>query len=144
MNAEKFEEYFKKLREEITKKYPQERIRQGVYIYMDNAAYHKKIEGLPKGISNLKKQELIEWMKKCDPQLTDENTFNGKKKQEIYSICQQEPQKFRGVSVVEEIAKSHNFEVHWLPPYHPMLNPIEEAWGITTEETLKGLRSILY
>jgi len=131
MNAEKFEEYFKELCEEILKKYPQERIQQGVYIYMDNAAYHKRVEGLPKGISKLKKQELIMWMKKCDPQLTDENTFNGKSKEEIYSICRQDLQKFRGTSVAEGIAKSYNFQVHWLPPYHPILNPIEEAWGIT-------------
>ena len=61
--------------------------------------------------------------------LTDENTFNGKTKQEIYSICQ-EPQRFQGISVIEKIASTYNFEVHWLPPYHPILNPIEEAWGI--------------
>lgn len=26
---------------------------------------------------------------------------------------------------------SHGYHVLWLPPYHPDLNPIEEAWGVT-------------
>src|SRR5215469_416255 len=25
----------------------------------------------------------------------------------------------------------HGYGVLWVPPYHPMLNPIEEAWGVT-------------
>jgi hypothetical protein len=25
----------------------------------------------------------------------------------------------------------HEYKVLWLPPYHPILNPIEEAWGLT-------------
>ena len=32
---------------------------------------------------------------------------------------------------METIAENAGFKVLWLPPYHPMLNPIEEAWGIT-------------
>ncbi|RUS16067.1 hypothetical protein BC937DRAFT_91640, partial [Endogone sp. FLAS-F59071] len=34
-------------------------------------------------------------------------------------------------SIVEKIARIHNFTVHWLPPYHSKLNPIEEAWRIS-------------
>jgi len=48
-------------------------------------------------------------------------------------MCRQNPRKFRGVPVVEEMVKKldFNIQVVWLPPYHPMLNHIEEAWGIT-------------
>jgi hypothetical protein len=28
-------------------------------------------------------------------------------------------------------AAGFGFQILWLPPYHPALNPIEEAWGIT-------------
>ena len=33
--------------------------------------------------------------------------------------------------MVETIAENAGFRIIWLPPYHPIFNPIEEAWGIT-------------
>jgi len=32
---------------------------------MDNAAYHKRVEGLKGGIYSLRKAELVEWMERC-------------------------------------------------------------------------------
>lgn len=29
------------------------------------------------------------------------------------------------------LSNRYNYHVLWLPPYHPDLNPIEEAWGVT-------------
>jgi hypothetical protein len=132
MSAEVFEEYFAELCSDIILHYPEERLSKGVYIYMDNAAYHKRVKGLEGGISKLRKSELIEWMKQCDPALTDE-TFAGKKKADIYNMCKDEPQRFRGTTIVEQIAKDagFNMQVVWLPPYHPMLNPIELGWATT-------------
>jgi hypothetical protein len=57
MNATTFENYFTNLCSKILSKYPEDRVRNdGVYIYMDNAAYHKRVEGLQGGISKLKKK----------------------------------------------------------------------------------------
>ena len=97
---------------------------------MDNAAYHKRVEGLKDRISKLWKSNLIEWMKKCNPILSDD-MFVSKTKKEIYNICRQEPRRFCGITKVEEIAKRFNIHIGWLLPYHPMLNPIEITWGLT-------------
>jgi transposase len=70
-------------------------------------------------------------MKKCKPELNDE--LDGKTKAQLTAICQEEPETFRGTTVVESIAKRFGFNIQWLPPYHPMLNPIEVAWAITKE-----------
>ena len=85
MNADVFEEYFSDLCSKIVHHYPEECLRKGIYIYMDNAAYHKHVMGLEAGISRLQKKELIEWMKKCSPTLNDK-TFIGKMKKEIYGL----------------------------------------------------------
>jgi hypothetical protein len=38
---------------------------------------------------------------------------------------------YKTTIVSEEIAAKYGHEIVWLPPYHPILNPIEEAWGLT-------------
>jgi len=129
MNAEVFEKYFTELCSEIVLHYSEERLQKGVYIYMDNAAYHKRVEGLTGGVSKMKKKELINWMKQCDARLS-EDVFEGKTKKEIYSIYRREPHRYKGTPMVEEISKRFGIQVVWLPPYHPMLNPIELAWSI--------------
>ncbi|KAF9409525.1 hypothetical protein BGZ76_005672 [Entomortierella beljakovae] len=36
----------------------------------------------------------------------------------------------------EVIAHRYGYQILWLPPYHPDLNPTEEAWGITKGHVL--------
>ena len=51
-------------------------------------------------------------------------------KKQLYEIARSKPE-YKGIPVVETITARYGFEINWLPPYHPTLNPIEEAWGIT-------------
>ena len=48
---------------------------------MDNAAYHKRVEDLNGGISTLRKQELINWMKNVIL-----NFLKNKTKKDIYAM----------------------------------------------------------
>ena len=50
-------------------------------------------------------------------------------RKQLYVLARDTPQ-YKGTPVVENIAAQYGFEINWLPPYHPTLNPIEEAWGI--------------
>jgi transposase len=138
MNASIFEKYFKDLCK-YTKAHLERNNQQGrsVVFVMDNAAYHKRVEGRSRGVYGLRKAELVEWMEKCNA--TDEEMkikdksgeLRYKTKIDPLAVCRKDPARFRGKPIVEIIAEEAGFEVLWLPPYHPMLNPIEEAWGIT-------------
>ena len=50
-----------------------------------------------------------------------------KTREELYRLAQD---KYKGKTLTEEMAARHGYRVLWVPPYHPMLNPIEEAWGV--------------
>jgi hypothetical protein len=51
-------------------------------------------------------------------------------RKQLYELARSKPE-YKGIPVVEMIAAEYGFEINWLPPYHPTLNPIEEAWGVT-------------
>src|SRR5262249_23700217 len=95
--------------------------------HMDNARYHKRIDGLPRCLSSLRKEELKTWLvsKGAMPEDLEKLT-----RKQLYELARDNPN-YKGTPVVERIAEEYGFEVLWLPPYHPTLNPIEEAWGIT-------------
>ncbi|KAF8976761.1 hypothetical protein BGZ46_007984 [Entomortierella lignicola] len=40
-------------------------------------------------------------------------------------------ERYKVPTAVGQIAQKYGYHVLWLPPYHPDLNPTEEAWGIT-------------
>ena len=71
MDASIFEKYFKDLCKH-TKVHLERNNQQDrpVIFDMDNAAYHKRVEGLKGGIYSLRKAELVEWMERC--KATDE------------------------------------------------------------------------
>src|SRR4051812_25647094 len=93
---------------------------------MDNAAYHKRIEGLPRCLSSLRKEELINWLLFQGANNEELQKLNRK---ELYELARDNPS-YKGTPVVETIAAEYGFRIEWLPPYHPTLNPIEEAWSI--------------
>jgi transposase len=93
---------------------------------MDNAKYHKRIEGLPRCLSALRKDELKTWLLLKGAKIEQIKTLNRK---ELYELARDNPA-YKGTPVVETIAAGYGFRIEWLPPYHPTLNPIEEAWGI--------------
>jgi len=93
---------------------------------MDNAKYHKRIEGLPRCLSALRKDELKTWLLSKGATSEQLEPLN---KKELYELARDNPT-YKGTPVVETIASEYGFRIEWLPPYHPTLNPIEEAWGI--------------
>jgi len=93
---------------------------------MDNAKYHKRIEGLPRCLSALRKGELKTWLLSKGAAIEQLESLNRK---ELYELARDNPA-YKGIPVVETIAGEYGFRIEWLPPYHPTLNPIEEAWGI--------------
>jgi DDE superfamily endonuclease len=124
MNADVFRDYFEQLCKWMKKKYPG----QKVVFHMDNAGYHKKTDGLDKALSSLNKTELVAWLKK---QGAKNEEVDGKRRKEyLYQLAQED--RFKGKPIPETIVKRYDgYRVLWIPPYHPMLNPIEEAWGLT-------------
>jgi Chromo (CHRromatin Organisation MOdifier) domain len=134
MNSEIFQKYFEKLCRWMKDRYGKQR---KVVFHMDNASYHKKIDGLEKPLSKLNKTELVNWLKSqnvSDAEVynNNDNSGNGprklKKKKELYDIARV---RSKGKTITEITAAGYGYEVLWIPPYHPMLNPIEEAWGVT-------------
>src|SRR4051812_4413561 len=93
---------------------------------MDNAKYHKRIEGLSHGLSTLRKEQLKTWLLSKGATVEQLKTLTWK---ELYELAR-DNLLYKGIPVVETIAKEYGFRIGWLPPYHPTLNPIEEAWGI--------------
>jgi transposase len=76
----------------------------------------------------MKKEELVDRIVANSPTPRDKNELLKLKKNELYNIARM-PVNTPPLEV-ENIAKEFGFKVLWLPPYHPMLNPIEEAWGL--------------
>lgn len=124
MDSRIFEEYFRGLCEALLEEGNKYR---KIIFHMDNARYHKRIDGLPRCLSSLRKDELKEWLlsKGAKPE-----QLNNLKRKQLYELARDKPE-YKGTPVVEKIAAEYGFEINWLPPYHPTLNPIEEAWGIT-------------
>jgi hypothetical protein len=132
MDSERFLKYFEKLCIWMRNKYGERK----VVFHMDNAPYHKKIDGLKKPLSKLNKSELVAWLqyqKAGDTDIYDNCDGDGqnkklKKRDDLYNIARE---RFRGTTITEITAKKYKYSVLWIPPYHPMFNPIEEAWGVT-------------
>jgi hypothetical protein len=141
MNADAFKQYFEKLCRWMKNNYPGRK----VIFHMDNAPYHTKIEGLRVGkrsLSSSSKAVIIKWLK--DRGATDEELCLIPRKPgdddkpmessmtwiELYLLTRNP--KVRGKPIPEAIVERYEgYSILWIPPYHPTLNPIEEAWGIT-------------
>ena len=123
MNAQIFEDYFQDLCESLLERGSKY---QSVVIHMDNAKYHKRVDGLSRCLSSLRKGELKNWLllKGAEPEQLEKMT-----RKQLYELARDKPE-YKGVPYVETIAANYGFQINWLPPYHPTLNPIEEAWGI--------------
>jgi transposase len=65
MNAHNFEKYFRELCEHTKAYLKNKQEDRPVVFVMDNAAYHKRVEGLKGGIHKLKKADLVAWMEEC-------------------------------------------------------------------------------
>jgi hypothetical protein len=128
MNSDVFGKYFEGLCAWMQKEYPG----REVVFHMDNAGYHKKIVGGGGRLSGAKKHEIITWLRsKNVPEnllYKSKDDKRYKTKAELYQLTKQE--KYKGKSETETTAAKYGYRVLWIPPYHPMLNPIEEAWGI--------------
>jgi len=124
MDGTIFETYFRDLCETLLES--RDKYRQVVF-HMDNAKYHKRIDGLPRCLSSLRKEELKTWLlsKGAEPEQLEKLG-----RRELYELARDDL-RYKGIPVVERIAGEYGFLINWLPPYHPTLNPIEEAWGIT-------------
>jgi DDE superfamily endonuclease len=123
MNWDTFRSYFEKLCTWMQEEFSD----QKVVFHLDNASYHKKIDGLKRPLSKLKKAELQNWLKSVGAK---EEDIVGRKRNELYALARDDP-KYKGIPTVKMIAAKYGYQVLWLPPYHPTLNPIEEAWGLT-------------
>lgn len=127
MNANKFEAYFRGLCAHLF----HEREKRKVVFCMDNAKYHRREVGRQQGgktLSAMNKSELIERL-----------IANGctEKKQKLAKLLRTKlyemakRREYQQELEVERIAALYGYSIFWLPPYHPQLNPIEEAWGLT-------------
>ncbi|KAG0029416.1 hypothetical protein BGZ83_004907, partial [Gryganskiella cystojenkinii] len=80
-------------------------------------------------LSNLRHHELVERLAHFD---LDVNTLKGKSRAELYAMAKEDRYRFPLAS--EAIVHSYGYKILWLPPYHPDLNPIEQAWGLTKND----------
>ncbi len=117
MDASIFEKYFKDLCKH-TKVHLERNNQQDrpVIFVMDNAAYHKRVEGLKGGIYSLRKAELVEWMERCKA-IDEEMKIKGKggelrykTKIDLLAVCRKYPTQFRGKPAVEIIAEDASFK----------------------------------
>lgn len=134
MNAKTFIKYFERLC-----KWCVDAGHKKVVFVLDNAKYHR-CERVPnddddddedhsKTLSQMRKSQLIDRL--VERGAGERADLATKLKKELYEEAKKP--KYQRPPYVEVIAKSHGYEVLWLPPYHPDLNPIEEAWGLTKQ-----------
>jgi transposase len=128
MNSDVFGKYFEGLCTWMQEVYPGRK----VVFHMDNAGYHKKIVGGGQRMSGAKKNDIIKWLKSKnvpdDVMRRSKDDDRLKTRAELYQLTKQD--KYKGKSETETTAEQYGYRVLWIPPYHPMLNPIEEAWGV--------------
>jgi hypothetical protein len=146
MDSDMFQSYFEDLCKHVKEKFPD---RRKVVFHMDNASYHKKVVGLEnETLSGLKKKQLLKWLKDQGAENNEMYEYHvrdgqkkkkkeggapalkrmTKKRDELYKVAKE---KYKGKTITEATAEKYGYRVLWIPPYHPMLNPIEEAWGVT-------------
>lgn len=104
---------------------------------LDNTKYHRCEEGDPRNqgpnrasLSQLNKDALIQRLvRRGCPETAEE--LKKKLKPVLYEMAQED--QYQNKFAVEVAAEAVGYEIFWLPPYHPELNPIEEAWGLTKQ-----------
>src|SRR5215472_7842555 len=127
MNAEVFSEYFEGLCKWMQATYPGRK----VVFHMDNAGYHKKIDGGNVKLWRATKMEIIKWLREQNvPKdlLYKPGSYKYKNKDILYKLTRL--LQYSGEIATEKTATDYGYRVLWIPPYHPMLNPIKEAWGV--------------
>ena len=72
----------------------------------------------------MRKDELLRYLRKKE---APEAELSDKRVPELRELCRQ---KYPAPTVADILAKNYEYDVLWLPPYHPAFNPIENAWGI--------------
>ncbi|GJJ67773.1 hypothetical protein EMPS_00119 [Entomortierella parvispora] len=85
-----------------------------------------------KTLSQLSKPELIGRLKRFGQ---DEEQLKQLKKPALYAMAQEE--RFRIPLKTEKIIERFGHKTLWLPPCHPDLYPIEQAWGLTKNYVAK-------
>eukprot|EP00475_Leptophrys_vorax_P007622 TRINITY_DN14827_c0_g2_i1.p1 TRINITY_DN14827_c0_g2~~TRINITY_DN14827_c0_g2_i1.p1 ORF type:complete len:253 (-),score=65.31 TRINITY_DN14827_c0_g2_i1:11-769(-) len=89
-------------------------------IIMDNARYHKCLEGIPK-MAKMLKAELQKWL--------EDRGIDFDRKM-LKPELQQMVKKSARIAV-ELLTEEKGHKILWSVPYHPELNPIELCWGIS-------------
>jgi transposase len=121
VTAEKFEKWFKE--------YLLPSLTMPSIIVLDNARYHKRKEGLPKGgISKARKNELIQYLRSFGMDV-DHSWLVVELKEEARRVQSQQP------TVIQQLAAERGHSILYAPPYHPEINPIEYGWGIAKNHT---------
>jgi len=88
-------------------------------IILDNASFHKATEFK---LSEMEVPALQERLRLHNVAFS-EKASTAALKRLVRAHCPLRP-------VVETLAEAKGHEVVWLPPYHPILNPIERLWGV--------------
>ncbi|KAG0310762.1 hypothetical protein BG000_006910, partial [Podila horticola] len=112
-----------------------------VVFCMDNAAYHRRLVQNPaakeetrrKTLSKYKKDELVEHLIWQDSSL-DKDELMKSTRGVLYKMATRP--EYKPPFAVQQLVQSYGYHVLWLPPYHPNINPIEEAWGVTKGHVL--------
>lgn len=106
-------------------------------IIMDNASYHRAYDerDLPKAISRMTAPELCAWLGKGEYHVSkfrdDASFLKDNMKADAYA------KKSQLSTVVQKYAEASGHEVWYLPPYHPIFNPIEEAWSQVKQRVME-------
>lgn len=135
MNSRIFLEYMNELFASCKEKAPEKKF---VFV-LDNAKYHKVEHGVDddsaggsahRSRSMMNKGQLADLPIRNGCEESKENLMK-RKKADLYNMSKDES--FRGRRAVEVAAETFGFDILWLPPYHPELNPIEMAWASTKQ-----------
>ncbi|GJJ69136.1 hypothetical protein EMPS_01482 [Entomortierella parvispora] len=85
----------------------------------------KQVKRPRKKLSQYRKEELADRLVWQNSSLNKDDLMK-LTKPELYEMAK----KNKPPAAVEELVARYGYHVLWLPPYHPDLNPIEEAWGV--------------
>jgi transposase len=112
-NADIFENLFTKLCEQLQQSYG------ACEIHMDGARYHKRrTEALP--TSSARRQAMVDWLTEQDIPFDESLT-----RPELYQLIKENKAKIPFACV--KIAEEYGHILHYTPPYHCELQPIEKV-----------------
>lgn len=97
--------------------------------WVDEALVATPEPAIRRTLCRLRKHELIERLLHFN---LDANHLKGLSRRELYVLAQDK--KYQVPLASEAITESFGYKILWLPPYHPDLNPIEQAWGLTKND----------